>query len=184
MKNLIIILISSSLFLSCKQQRTKYPHLSRIVDDTLTTTIKKYVKSTSLDTKSRFVSIEGVFEKGKTVYEISAGRSSKSYKLSQPDYFALVDDVLVIIRITDGTAIVTEAIDIGSEIDFLLNEKGIILENEMINYDPPLWTLIKCDANYRLLIERDETDLEYLPCDYYLKMDWNSGTMYLHKRDR
>lgn len=175
-----IILIGLSLFICCKQQYPKYPNISRIVDDSLISVIKKYVQDTNLDTNSRFVSIECMNSRGKIIYEISAGKSNRSYSLSPPDNFALVDDVLVIFRMTDGKII--EFKDITGEIDLLVAEKGIVLEKEIMNYDPPLWTLIRCENKYKLLTKSNDTTLEYLPCKYYLTEDWSSDSVTLHER--
>lgn len=179
MKN--IFLFALVLFLSCNSRSNKYPHWKQITDDSLKSTIKKYVQNTNLDTKIRYVSISYRNDEGKILYAISAGRSYESYKLSPPDYFSSLDSTVVIIRVTNNRIVQLD--DVSEEIDLLMNDKGVTLEKELMNYDPPIWVLKKCGNDYELIKKVDINTIEYIPCDYLLKRDFETDSTWLEKRE-
>lgn len=179
----IIVFTLVLITVSCvtrKELEHTNDRISRIVDDTLVTTIKKYVEETSMEKKARYISVECSYGGNKVVYEISTGRSYRSYHEFTADYFTTIDDVVVIIWITNGKTI--ELKDIRNDIDQLMATKGVVLEKEMINYDPPLWTLVRCENEYQLLKKSDIDTFEHLPCEYYLMKDWDSDSISLHRR--
>jgi hypothetical protein len=142
------------LFASCSSQGTKYPHLCKITDDSLANTILSYVDSTSLNPKERYIAVKGIFSNGRTEYQIAAGRSSKDYRISSPDHFATLNDIVVIFWLTDGETLELNLIQ--DEIDNMVKEKGIRLESEIMNYDPPLWKLSKDGGQYRLVTKPED----------------------------
>ncbi|HEY8936975.1 MAG TPA: hypothetical protein VIM65_17230 [Cyclobacteriaceae bacterium] len=153
--------------------------MRQIADDSLKSAIRKYIQSTNLDTKIRYISVNCRNDGNKILYTISAGRSYESYKLAPPDYFSSLDSAVVIIRITDNKIVKLD--DVSEEIDLLMNDKGIILETELMNYDPPIWILKKCEDDYELIKKVDMNVIEYVPCNYLLKRDFETDSLTLLK---
>jgi hypothetical protein len=143
-------------FVACESPNS-HSFIVQITDDTLRSTVAKYIEQTALDVKTHTVSIDYRSDGNHVAYLISAGRSRQAYQLFPPDYVSFVEDAIIFIHLSDGTAFRLE--DRTHELDEIMADRGILLEEEMKMYDPPLWILRKSEDAYQLKTKIDFSDL-------------------------
>lgn len=138
-------------------------------DKQLDSVITAYIKKYEVDPKQRVLSFSIYRDPMRYFYFLTQVRGQKIIESDTPDYFFVHDDRFLVL-LYFGVSNFHTAKDVNIKLDSTMQKLGISLSNDSLDYNPPLWELMK-DCDGRLQKRDSDFVLNYLPCGYKMKQD-------------
>lgn len=152
--------------IACTRNDETRRYRTVIVNDSLKSVLRSYVNETNLNRNSNYVVVTYSDKGSREEYAISAGNST-AYRHFPPDYYAQLDDVIVLLYFTRDQII--DKHDVGRDLDGFFKDRKVMLHDTVRAYDPPTWILAKCLDTYELIRVIDPYRVTDLPCNCILK---------------
>lgn len=184
----IYLILMISFFLGCTTDNSKMHSQSnnsfqlKLNNDKIEKAISDYIIENTVDSKERVISLRVQNCGEKQVFSIAQFKT-KLFLENQPDYYFIHNNETVVIVFLGGNKFLSSS-QIKEELLHVLNERGISLSEERLDYNPPRWELITCGDQSELRKKYDPFLFNFLPCEYDVRQDsTNLGKYDLVKKE-
>ncbi len=136
----------------------------------LDSAINKYVSVNDVNPKQKILSLNIYRDPSRHIFHLTQIRRRDLVKSVSPDYFFIHNEqFLVLIRLGGGDFF--KSGNVVSQLDSVMQQLGIVLAEDSLDYDPPTWEFIR-DCNSKLTMKKkSDFTLNYIPCGYEVKQD-------------
>jgi hypothetical protein len=139
-------------------------------DNKLDSVISEYVKKNEVDPKQGVLSLRMYRDPTRDLYFLTQVRRKGRIEGDVPDYFFTHNDQFLVLLYLGGSRLYTTR-NLATTLDSAIKRLGIVLANDSLDYNPPLWEFMKsCDGKLQMRYRSDYI-FNYLPCGYIVKQD-------------
>lgn len=142
----------------------------KFTDNELDSAIDKYISVNDVNPKERILSLSVYRDPARHIFYLTQIRRRDLAKSVSPDYFFIHNDqFLVLIRLGGGDFF--KSSNVVSQLDSAMQQLGITLAEDSLDYDPPTWEFIRECSSRLTMRKKSGFTLNYIPCGYEIKQD-------------